>query len=268
MPVTYVTLAGASFPDRGADGPGRDANMTNMKPIIALVALASIAACNRQSSETTASVEAPAAPAPAAEAPAAASSGGERFYGRERFTIVYAHTGQQTGMSIEHVRDWGRRRAEITDTTLSVLGVTQRTNTRAVFEGPQVATIDLGAQAVTTMTNPLYDQIVAAMRGRDGVEAGREIMTRMGGRATGERGSFAGQDCEYWEVAQLGSRSCVAPWGATLHLRSSFGGIVIERTATEVRMGDGGPDEAFEYDASRATQAPNLQDIMGKIKGQ
>jgi hypothetical protein len=238
-----------------------------MKPIAkfaAFAATAALFACSPQTDDGAA--KAPNETEVSAAAAVSDAGGGERFYGRERFTIVYAHSGRQTGTSTEHVRDWGRRRAEIADTTLSVSGVTQRTNTRAVYEGPKVTTIDLGTQAVTTMTNPFYDRIVAAMRGRDGVEVGREMMTQMGGRPTGERGNFAGQDCEYWEVAQLGSRSCVAPWGATLHIRSSMAGIVIEKTATQVLMGDGGPDAAFQYDASRATQAPNLQDVMDKMK--
>lgn len=204
---------------------------------------------------------------PAAAENAAARDGGERFYGRETFTIVTSQTGHEAGSVIEHVRDWGRRRAEIKDATLRVSGVTQRINTRGVFEGPQVTTINLDDGAVSTMTNPVYDQVVANMRGRDGVEFGRQIMTQMGGRATGERGSFAGHDCEYWEIQQLGSRSCVTPWGATLYNRTSLAGVTIERTATQVRLGDGGPDAAFAYDASRATRVPDLGDLMGKMKG-
>lgn len=206
-----------------------------------------------------------------AEAPSAqqggAGAGDERFYGRERFTLVGTQTGAESGAFTEHVRAWGRQRAEIKNTTLSMMGVTQRTNQRVVYTGAEVATINLDTGAVSIITNPLYDQIVDAMRGREGVEFGREIMTQMGGRATGERGAFAGHDCEYWEMAQLSSRSCVTPWGATLHNRTAIAGVTIERTVTEVRLNDGGPDAAFAFDRSAATQAPNLQDIMGKMKG-
>jgi hypothetical protein len=44
---------------------------------------------------------------------AAQADGGERYYGQERFTIVMAHSGRQTGTTTTHVRDWGRNRAEI-----------------------------------------------------------------------------------------------------------------------------------------------------------
>lgn len=203
----------------------------------------------------------------AAEAEGAAASGAERFYGQESFTIVMAHTGRQLGTTTTHVRDWGRRRVELNDTTLSVSGITARTNNRVIYDGARVITIEAGANAGTAITNPLYGQVVEAMRGRSGVEFGQQIMTQMGGRSTGESGSFAGHACDYWENASLGSRSCVTPWGATLHLRSNIGGITIEQTATEVRLGDGGPDRAFAYDAASITEGPNLGDIMGKMKG-
>lgn len=210
------------------------------------------------------------APSSQAASDAPSESGGageERFYGRETFTLVGAQSGAESGSFTEHVRDWGRTRAEIKDVTLSMMGITQRTNTRVVYTGPQIATVDLATGNVTTAVNPLYTQVSEAMRGRDGVEFGQEIMTQMGGRATGESGNFAGHACDYWEIAQLNSRSCVTPWGATLHNRTSLAGVTMERTVSEVRIGDGGPDAAFQYDASRATAAPSLEDIRAKMQG-
>lgn len=196
------------------------------------------------------------------------NGGGERFFGRERFTLVGTQSGTESGSFTEYVRDWGRTRAEIKNTTIAVMGITRRTNARVVYSGPEIATIDLDTGAVTLATNPMYSQVVEAMRGRDGIEFGQEIMTQMGGRATGETGSYAGHQCAVWEVAQLGSRSCVTDWGATLHNSTTFGGVTMERTVTEVRMNDGGPDDAFQYDASAATRAPSLEDIRAKMKGQ
>lgn len=202
-----------------------------------------------------------------ADAQSSAGAGDERFYGRERFTLVGTQTGTEAGAFTEHVRAWGRARVEIKDVTLSMMGVTRRTHTRVIYTGAEVATVDLETGSVTLMTNPLYSEVVDAMRGRDGVEFGQAIMMQMGGRATGERGRYAGHECEYWELAQLGSRSCVTQWGATLHNVTDMAGVRFERTVTEVRMGDDGPDAAFEYDAARATQAPSLEDIRAKMRG-
>jgi len=226
--------------------------------------LAALAACSQPQGAEKAADGAAQAPA----ALAAASGGDERFFGREAFTLVYRHSGSQSGTSTTHVREYGRKRVEINDTALSVAGMTHRTRTRVIYEGPRVITVDAQANTATAITNPLYEQVVAAMRGRSGVEFGEQIMTQMGGRKTGESGVFVGQSCEYWEIAQLGSRSCVTPWGATLHLRSSLGGVLLEQTATDVRLGDGGPDAAFAYDPAQITEGPNVGAIMNRLKAQ
>lgn len=197
-----------------------------------------------------------------------AGNGAERFYGRESFTLVGEQTGREAGTFTEHVRDWGRRRVEINDMTLSVAGRSLRNQTRALFDGPEIATVNLETGDVVTTSNPFYTEVVEAMRGRDGVEFGRETMTRMGGRETGESGNFAGHDCDYWEVATLGTQSCVTPWGATLRVETNLAGVELTRTVTEVRLGDGGPDAAFEVDRAQAKAAPSLQDIRAKMRGE
>lgn len=49
-------------------------------------------------------------------------------------------------------------------------------------------------------------------------------------------------------------------------MKTGFAGVVIEQTATAVRLGDGGSDADFVYDATKVSEAPSLSDIMGKIK--
>lgn len=199
---------------------------------------------------------------------AAAGAGGEeRLYGEEKFSIVYRLSGQQEGAVTEYNRAWGRQRAEITDTVMRIAGRTMKTRTRAIYDGPNIATVNLDTGATTTTVNPMYDQLVGAMRGRTGVEMGKEMMVAMGGQATGERGTFAGQACEYWTVPSFGARSCVTPWGATVKQTTTFAGVTIDKEATAVRVGDGGPDEAFAYDASKATAGPDVEKAMKVLKG-
>lgn len=191
-----------------------------------------------------------------------------RYYEKEAFTIVYQQTGKvDAGEIVEHARNWGAQRVEVKKTVTKVVGITQKVDQRIVYEGAKVTTIDNATGAVSTMTNPLYDQVVASMRGKTGVVYGKELLRASGGRETGEKGTFAGQACDYWEVPSLGARSCVTPWGATLKLTSRLGGISVEKTATEVRIGDPGPASAYQYDDSKAVQQPNLQDIMKKMQG-
>jgi hypothetical protein len=196
------------------------------------------------------------------------SADAPRFYEKPAFTIVYRQTGKvDAGEIIEHTRNWGAQRVEIKKTTTKIMGITQKVDQRVVYEGAKVTTIDNATGAINSMTNPLYDQVVASMKGRTGVTLGKELLRASGGRETGEKGNFAGESCDYWEVPSLGARSCVTSYGATLKLTSNLGGVSIEKTATEVRVGDSGPASAYQYDASKAVQQPNLQDIMKKMQG-
>jgi len=255
-----------------------------MKPLLlttaGLAIAMSLAACAKKEESRPAAQEEPGADvgdvtqlAEAAETIAAVdpdappADGTERFYGKEAFTIVSKQTGVETGDITEHVRDWGRRRAEIKNTSISVSGFTRSANQRVVQNGAEIVTIDNVTGTVTSMTNPIYDDIVARMRGKSGVEFGGEMMAAMGGRETGEKGSFAGQECDYWELASVGTKTCVTPWGGTLHTLTNMAGMSIEKTAVEVRLGDGGPDEAFAYDASKVEAAPDVGEIMKRAKG-
>lgn len=194
-------------------------------------------------------------------------AGTERFYGQERFTLVGTQSGAESGTWTEHVREWGRTRAEILDMKMSVFGISRQNRSRVVYTGPEIATVDLQTGGVTLTTNPLYSQVVEGMQQYDSTEEfSKAMMEALGGRATGESGNFAGHACEYWEL-QLGSRSCVTSWGATLHNSTSLAGVTIERTVTEIRMDDGGPDDAFEFDASQAVRPPSLQDIRALMRG-
>ncbi len=223
-----------------------------MKRIAMMAAAAFLAACNPANSPTQ----------------AAASADGPRFYGEENFTIEYEQTGNQSGSWVEHVRDWGNRRVEIKNLTMSVTvpGLptqTQTQNDRTIYDGDQIININQDTGATTVTTNPLYDNLVQSMGDSDGVEYGQMLMTQMGAQPTGETATVAGHECAYWALA--GTRTCITPWGASLRIETSMGPVSIVRTATAVRIGDGGPDSAFEYDAANATPGPNIDDIMSKI---
>lgn len=199
---------------------------------------------------------------------ASAAEGKERFYGKEKFSIVYTQTGAEAGDITEHVRDWGRTRAEITKTLTQMAGIKIDKDQRVVYERSQVTTIDNKTGSISTTRNALYDDVVAEMKGESGVDFGERIMRSMGGQKTGETGKFAGHPCIYYTLA--GIRTCVTDWGGTLHTVAAFGPIGYERTAIEVKVGDGGPDNAFAYDTSKAVATPtlDLDALRGKMKGQ
>ena len=251
---------------------------------IALIAItAALASCSKSGQEAKKNEASPApqADAMSPSAPAgdttmtaapgeqdAPAAGEERFYGKKAFTIVYKQTGTETGDFTEHVREWGRKRAEIKKTTTSIAGMSHATATRTVFDGAKMVATDLNTGAVTVMTNPMYNDVVSRMQGKSGVEGGKEMMLAMGGKPTGETGSFAGASCDYWELAQLATRMCITTWGATVMQSAKMGPMTIDKIAVEVREGDGGPDDAFAYDAAKAAQAPDMGELMKGAKGQ
>ncbi|MGD2131815.1 MAG: hypothetical protein PVI23_03425 [Maricaulaceae bacterium] len=177
------------------------------------------------------------------------------FYGAETFSVDYELTGAESGAITEHVRSWGALRAELISTQISFSGFEEATEQRVVYDGARVVTIDLatGATTIAGSAGPS-----GAEQGSAGGASGAEALAAMGGAATGRTEAYAGFDCEVWDLPALSSEVCVTEEGITLHAFTQIGGLTSERTAVEVRMGDGGPDAAFDYDAAAASQPPDF----------
>lgn len=205
------------------------------------------------------------------ESTPAAPAGGRpnaQFYDQEKFTVSYDVKGSpESGSITEHVSDWGHKRVEIKDLTLSYAGIRQVTKQRVIYDRAEVVTVDLRTGAVTKIANPLYDKITASMRGKSGVEYGKEWATAMGASPTGKTGTYAGHSCDEWAIAQLGTTFCVTKGGITLYTATKMGPVSSTRTAKHVKIGDSGPAEAYAYDASKVQAVQNLQEIMKKARG-
>jgi hypothetical protein len=181
------------------------------------------------------------------------------LYDRERFTVVTTHSGVVTGTTTTYVRDWGRHQAILNDTILTMGDVTEHTHNRVVIDGARIITID-GAGATTGMTISDYAQVRAQWPGLSAHERIERQFAQGETRRTGETGVFAGEPCEYWAMApEFGQRMCMTAWGFDLY-RGNTVTNVHEETATEVLIGNGGPDSAFVCDASRVIEvSPSSQ---------
>lgn len=190
---------------------------------------------------------------PASSTGRAVQSGDElRYYDREAFTVVMTYTGAITGTTTRYVRDWGRQQAIVNDMVMSAGGLASSYRNRVVMEGARIVTIDeTGATLGETLAD--YEQNWAEWRGRTAMERFERQMPNIGARRTGASGSFAGQVCDYWETQSIGMRDCVTSWGLTLYESNTIANVS-ESVATEVRMGDSGPDSAFAYDASQVIE--------------
>lgn len=190
------------------------------------------------------------------------------FYEQEKFTVVYEVKGSpENGAITEHVDAWGNRRVEIKDLTLSFAGMTQTTKQRVIYDGASIITVDLQTGAVSRVENPLHAKVVASMKGRSGVDYGREWATSMGAKPTGKTRRYAGMDCDEWTLPSLGTTMCVSRSGITLRTETNMGPVKSTRTATQVTIGKGGPASAYQYDASRIRATPNLEEIMKRARG-
>lgn len=89
----------------------------------------------------------------------------------------------------------------------------------------------------------------------------------MGASPTGRTATYAGHSCDEWIIANLGTTFCITRSGITLQTTTKMAAVTSTRIATEVKLGYGGPAEAYEYDASKVQAAPNLQDILKKARG-
>ena len=197
----------------------------------------------------------PAENAATASEPAPAADSGRKFFGHEAFTVVMQQTGSDTGTVTLHYRDWGRRSAEITKLTNTSSG--KVTDTRAFADGAVSVTIDNTTGKVEVFENPYYKTEPSETEPKSPDQFGPSAMLEMNAEKTTETATIAGQACDYWLF--LGTRKCVAPWGATLHSVMGSGDVVAERKAIEVRLGDGGPDSAFVYvPSTEAATAPTV----------
>lgn len=176
----------------------------------------------------------------------------QKFYGRETFTIVLEQTGREVGTITQHFREWGRRSAEIIKLTNTETG--KVTDTRSFINGAASVTIDNLTGEVVVTENPFYNEAAAEASTSADDAFGPIAMKRMNAEATGESATIAGERCDYWML--MGAKKCVAAWGPTLQSTMEIGDSVADRTAVEVRVGDGGPDSAFVYEPPAATPAP------------
>lgn len=178
-----------------------------------------------------------------------------RYYDRETFTVVATHRGAMTGTTTTYVREWGRRQAIVNDMLVSAGDLTYPYRNRIVMENGRIVTID-EAGVATGQTVADFEQHWAEWRGRSAMERFEFQMPNAGMRRTGASGAFAGQPCEYWEAPSIGMRDCITSWALTLYESDTLANFVAETVASEVRMGDGGPDSAFAYDPATVTEKP------------
>lgn len=192
-----------------------------------------------------------------------ADSSYDKRYKIKSAMVEYALSGSQTGTETLYFDDWGKREARYTQTQISMMGFTQKTNRLGLLEGDWMTNIDLDKKTGTKMKNPMMDA-ASARYNKDLAAAGEDMLKKMGGKKIGTE-TIAGKLCDVWEVADLGSKTWV--WkGVPLKTQARMMGMEITTVATKVQEG-GVPQDKFKVPAGiTLTEGQNLSEIMKRMK--
>jgi len=185
----------------------------------------------------------------------------------EAACIDYELTGQmQNGTTRRCHRNFAYEAFEIQDLSVGFGGFSQSMNQHTITIGDTIYAIDLATNTGTQTTNPMYDQVVAAMQNTDPAGMADGFITAMGFTATGATKTIADTTCNIYDSNMMGT-ACLTDNG--LMLEQSIMGNT--QTAVSVSIGDGGNDEDYTlYQTVTISQGPDLsnmpslQDLMNQ----
>ncbi len=196
------------------------------------------------------------------------STAGEppRRYQVESCIVEYALSGFQKGTETLYLDDWGRKEAKYTNTELSMMGVTQKTNKVTIMDNDWIYNVDLNTNTGTRVPNNALKGIAENSEGKDMTEVGEEMMVNMGGVKVGTE-DVAGKTCDVWEIKQMNTKTWI--WkGVTLKSVVSMPGMETTSTATSVEENADVPKEKLGVPAKATiTEGADVKNIFEKMKG-
>ena len=218
-------------------------NSVRLSVILAsLISLVALQACDDQKARASTVPEEPKAADEAAM---------PRLFGHESFALVYSVVENPSVSKTEHIRDWGYRRSEV------LLGGSRL---HMVHEDGRVWISSSDFPGVFVQNDEVAASLVAHMDDQPELSIGHRRMLLSGLSPTGRTGEFAGHACRYYrspdDLTSGKIEACTADWGAMLYSKvepAQYEAMTI--VASAVRIGDGGPDEAFAIDKVNAREA-------------
>lgn len=192
-----------------------------------------------------------------------------RLHAVEAACIEYEMSGQmQNGTLRRCHRDYAYEQFEIHNFSVGFGGFTQTMRQHVITIGDTVYSIDLATNTGTKTINPMYDQLVSSMSGRDADEVGDAFIAAMGFTPTGATKTVAEFTCNLHESSMMGT---VCLTDDLLMLEQSFMGNTM--VATSVSVGEGGDDDDYALyqnvpisDGPDLSDMPNLQDLLNQAQ--
>jgi len=195
------------------------------------------------------------------------------FLGEESFKryqiesgiIEYSLSGNRKGTEIVYFDDWGRREAKYSKTELSMMGITQKSNTLTLLDGVWIYNINLDGKTGTKMSNSMLKDLSESSSDKDLTEVGEEMMVRMGGKKIGTE-EIQGKMCDVWEIKNMNTKTWV--WkGVTLKTVTKMAGIETLSTAVRFEANAKVPEEKFAIPADvTITEGQDFKDLFKNLK--
>ncbi len=195
---------------------------------------------------------------------ASANDDAPKRYQVEEGMIEYTVSGVQSGSETLYWRDWGRQEAKYTDTSLSMMGMTQTTKTWSIITPETIITIDQKTNTATSMANPAADMF-EGMTEDELENMGEQMMQQMGGTQEGAD-TIAGQTCDIWKIPMGNAETCL--WnGLPLSNKAGMAGMNMSTVATAIDTSTSPGGEHFTVpDGVSVTDIgsiPGLDGFMG-----
>jgi hypothetical protein len=170
--------------------------------------------------------------------------------------VEYNVSGMQNGKKALYWDDWGLKEATYLDVTTTVMGVTQRQQTRTITLPEAIYTVDMMTGMATKSPNP-GENLIRNMTDYEAEQMSRQMMQAMGGQLIGND-VVAGESCEQWQMTLTNSTICV--WkGITLMVSSSVMGMKVQEKAVLINANSPVDNDHFKLPEDvTVTVAPSL----------
>ncbi|KAA3618937.1 MAG: hypothetical protein DWQ05_06110 [Calditrichaeota bacterium] len=148
--------------------------------------------------------------------------------------IEYKLTGVNSGKEIVYFDNWGMLEAKYTKTVMSMMGMTQKTNTLTLLDGEWTYNIDLDTNTGTKMATPLFQELQKNAKNQDLTDVGKKMMEDMGGKKIGME-KLLGKLCEVWEIKAAYSKTWI--WnGVAFKIEAGLGNMKMNSEAVSAKF--------------------------------
>ena len=201
----------------------------------------------------------------------------------KKATIHYTVSGNEEGTETLFIKNKGKQRATHHDTTMSMMGMTTRTNTIEMVTPDWVTTYDLEERTGDKITNPAkiftaeYNKLSKEEKHnveKNAEELGAALMN-MGGTNRPNAEKILGHSCDLTEIAGITKVYTMHATDIPLRSETSVMGMSTKITATSIDTSSAIPESSFmgpqnievSHDQeAEAMMTSMIHSIMAKLK--